>query len=479
MPEPPKGDFIMYVLDGQQRLTSLFTIMKGLKVVREDYEDDFSEMYVDLLAKEDEDIVIIDIETKDENKIIKFSDLLFGDLSLLAAYPKDLHKKIDEYRKRIQAYNFSTIVVKEAPLDVATEIFTRINVGGVPLSVFEIMVAKTFDADKKFDLAEKYDQLVRRLEEINYETISPATVLQTVSILLTKECSKKQILNLKKQDFIKIWSNAADAIESTVEYFRNFYRIPVSQLLPYNALIVPFAYYFYKYKDKPTGDKQKYLQDLFWRCALSSRYSSGVEGKLAQDIKRVDDILKNKLPKYDYAIDTSAEFVMKNGSFSAGRSYIKAILCIYAYHEPKSFNDDSIVQINNNWLKQANSKNYHHFFPKSYLDKKGYSFHEANHVANITIVDDFLNKREIKANAPSKYMKRFLRTNRSLKKTMKTHLIEDLDKYGVWDDDYERFLKMRTEKISEEIQERVIIQDIDVEEQEPIAVDIEEEIQMI
>ena len=109
MPEPPKGDFIMYVLDGQQRLTSLFTIMKGLKVVREDYEDDFSEMYVDLLAKEDEDIVIIDIETKDNNKIIKFSDLLFGDLSLLAAYPKDLHKKIDEYRKRIQAYNFSTM----------------------------------------------------------------------------------------------------------------------------------------------------------------------------------------------------------------------------------------------------------------------------------------------------------------------------------------------------------------------------------
>lgn len=479
LPEPPKGDFIMYVLDGQQRLTSLFTIMKGLKVVRDDYEDDFSEMYVDLLAKEDEDIVIIDIEGKDASKTIKFSDLLFGDLSLLAAYPKELHKKIDEYKNRIRAYNFSTIVVKEASLDVATEIFTRINVGGVPLSVFEIMVAKTFDADKKFDLAEKYDQIVNRLSEINYETISPATVLQTVSVLLTKECSKKQILNLKKQDFIQIWNDAASSIESSVEYFRNFYRIPVSQLLPYNALIVPFAYFFYKHKDKPTGEKQKYLQDLFWRCSLSSRYSSGVESKLAQDIKRVDDILKNKLPKYDYAIDVSSEFIANNGWFSAGRSYIKAILCIYAYHEPKSFNDDSIVQINNNWLKQANSKNYHHYFPKAYLEKNGFSYHDANHIANITIVDDFLNKREIKANAPSKYMRKFLKTNPALKKTMKTHLIDDLDKFGVWNDDYEKFIKMRAGKISSEISKRIIPQNIDVEGQEPIVDDIDEEIQMI
>jgi uncharacterized protein with ParB-like and HNH nuclease domain len=34
LPEPPDGDFIQYVLDGQQRLTSLFTILKGLKITR-------------------------------------------------------------------------------------------------------------------------------------------------------------------------------------------------------------------------------------------------------------------------------------------------------------------------------------------------------------------------------------------------------------------------------------------------------------
>jgi hypothetical protein len=480
LPEPPKGDFIQYVLDGQQRLTSLFTIIKGLKIQRDEKEDDFSEMYIDLLAKEDEQIVIIDFGTKDPNSIIKLNDLLFGNLEKLASYPKELHGEIDIYRQKIQSYPFPAVIIKEAPLDVATEIFTRINVGGVPLTVFEIMVAKTYDAEHNFDLSEKYNDLIVRLSGIDYETISPATVLQTVSVLLTKECSKKQILNLNKQKFINIWDDAASAIESAVEYFKTFYRIPVSQLLPYNALVVPFSYFFYKHKDKPTGDKQKYLQDFFWRCSLSGRYSSAVESKIAQDIKRIDKILKDELPKYDFAIDSTAEFIKNNGWFSAGRSYIKAILCIYAYHQPKSFNDNSIVQINNNWLKQANSKNYHHFFPKAYLQKNGYDYHYINHIVNITIVDDFLNKREIKASAPSKYMAKFSKVNPELKKTMRTHLIDDLDKFGVWADDYDQFIKMRTQKISEEINKRIILQDIDTKGQEPIFDDYEEvEIQMM
>lgn len=475
LPEPPKGDFIQYVLDGQQRLTSLYASLKGLTIRREEIEEDFSTMYIDLTAKEDEEVVIIDIEKRDKDKVIKLNDLLHGRLSNWSKYPEELQEKMDDYRSRIQAYNFSAILIKEAPLDVATEIFTRINVGGKPLSVFEIMVAKTYDHVKKFDLAEKCNALIDKLADVGYETVAPATILQTVSILLTKECSKKQILSLDKQSFIKIWEKAADSIERSVDYFRTFYRIPVSRLLPYNALIVPFAYFFYHHNDKPTGDTQKYLQDFFWRCSLSGRYSFSVEGKIAQDVKRIDKILKNELPKYDIAVDTSKEFIMNNGWFSAGRSYVKAILCIYAYHLPKSFNDNSLVQIGNAWLKQANSKNYHHFFPKAYMEREYKGKQPVNHILNITIVDDFLNKREIGANAPSKYMKKFEKINPKLDSAMSSHLIDDLEQYGVWDDDYDLFFGQRGKRVSEELTKRVIKQAVDKKGQGTMFDDYEEE----
>lgn len=361
LPETPPGDFIEYVLDGQQRLTSLFASLKGLKIDRDNYVDDFSEIFVDLSASEEEDDIIITGKTdKDETDIVKLTDLLYGGLTYLASFSKKHHKKIEEYKKRIESYTFPVVLIKDASIDVATEIFTRINVTGTPLSVFEIMVAKTFDHQKDFDLAQKYDELIEELRDIDYETISEATILQTISAILAKECSKKVILRLNKNDFIGVWPSAMEAIEEAVEYFRNFYRIPVSRLLPYNALIIPFAYFFYHHKDKPIDIKQKYLQDFFWRCSLSGRYSSSLESKLAQDIKRIDLILQEKLPRYEFPIDVSPQFVKGNGWFSAGRSYIKAILCIFAYHQPKSFIDNSIVRISNDWLKRANSRNYHH-----------------------------------------------------------------------------------------------------------------------
>ena len=136
------------------------------------------------------------------------------------------------------------------------------------------------------------------------------------------------------------------------------------------------------------------------------------------------------MPKYEWSVNVSTEFISENGWFSAGRSFKKAILCLYAYHQPKSFNDNSLVNISNYWLKQANSKNYHHFFPKAFLTKQGEEQFYINHIVNITIVDDFLNKREISANPPSKYMSKFSKVNEDLESTMKTHLIKDIENFG-------------------------------------------------
>ena len=460
LPNTPEGDFIQYVLDGQQRMTSLYASLKGVTIKRETKDEDFSEIYVDLLASEDEDIVITDICGKEPGSFIKLTELLNGGLSLAKKFDEKDHEKLQEYYNRIATYDFPSILIKNSSIDIATEIFTRINIGGKKLSIFEIMVAKTFDAEMDFDLSEKYEELVENLSNVDYETISDATVLQTVSMCFVKECSKKHILKLDKKEFINAWDKVVDAIERAVDYFRGFYRIPVSQLLPYNALIVPFAYYFYNHKDKPIGRQQEYLQDYFWRASLTERFSSGMETKLVQDIKKIDMILEDKLPQYEQGIDIRPETIIQNGWFSAGRSYVKAILCILAYQRPLSFIDNSVVNISNDWLKQANSKNYHHFFPRAYLRKEGEEEFYINHILNITIVDDFLNKNKIKAKAPAQYMKEFKKDNPMLSDTMKTHLINDLDEFGIWNNDYDKFFQKRAEVISEEINKRIINQRI-------------------
>jgi len=473
LPQTPAGDSVEYILDGQQRLTSLFASVKGLKIKRDERIDDFSQIFVDLEAGDDQEVVIVDTSQRNPEALISVTELMNGGLEhLTSKFPSHL-QSLDAYRQRLQSYPFSLVVINEAPIEVATEIFTRLNVNGQALTIFEIMAAKTFDADLHFDLAEEFGELQDDLRHVDYDTVSPTVILQAASAILVGECSRRHILSLNKDEFIAMWPDLVSALKSGVEYFRNNYRIPVSRLLPYASILVPFTYFFYYNPDKPSARAASLLQDFFWRVALTGRYSQALEGRLAQDVKRMDQILQGEQPSYEQPVDTSPEFVMRNGWFSATRSYVKAILCLLAFHEPKSFADNSVVRLSNDWLKRANSKNYHHFFPRAYLAKRGYEEMVVNHIANITIVDDYLNKRQIGAKPPSEYMTVFREENNHLADTMKTHLIS-IDGSGIWDNNFDLFLKMRCRAIAAELDNRIIPQAVDKQGQQVASDDYED-----
>ena len=460
----PKGDFVKYILDGQQRITSIYAAIKGTIVERENNKfEDFSKIYVNLLATElDECIVLTDVENLEDGSYIQLSELYEGKLSLAKKYNEKFHEKIEKYSNCLKTYNCSTILVEDAKIDEATEIFSRLNVGGKKLSVFEIMVAKTYCPEKNFDLSEKYDKLINDLEDVKYETVPNSTLLQSISVCLVKECTKKHILKLDKIKFVEIYDKVEKALKECIDYFRSTFRIPVSQLLPYDALIVPFTYFFFKNNcKKPNATQAKYLKDYFWRVVLTSRFFSSLEQRIGQDIKRIDEILENKKPYYEEKVDISKNTIISQGYFTTTKGYIKGLLCILAYQRPLSFRDNAIINIDNACLKQANSRNYHHFFPKAYLQKQGIDDFKINHIANITIVDDFLNKREIKDKAPSVYMQKYINDNKDIVKTLKTHLINNIYQYGIIDNDYEKFFNARIKAIVKELKDRIIPQEFD------------------
>ncbi len=469
-----KGHPLDFVLDGQQRLTSLYACFKGLEIVRSDYRtDNFSEIYVNLLAKNDESIVVTDISNLDENHCIKVVDLYEIDfMELFKKYDnisEEARMKLNDYRTKITSYQYSVIRLWDATVDVATDVFTRINVTGQKLTMFEIMVAKTFDEKKKFDLLKKWEALEKSLTVLNYETINSVTALRAVALISGTDCKKETILNMNKDIFIENWGKTEKAITSAAHYFRDTLRIDVSKLLPYDSLIVPFAYFFSRCNGNPNNIQNEYLIDFFWRVSLTSRYSSGVESKLTEDIGYMNKFLKETPAGYNtspWGLDISPDFIKNHGYFRTGRSYIKAILCLYAYHQPKSFDSNSRVNIDNAWLKQSNSKNYHHFFPKSFLKKQGEKDdHIINHVLNITIVDDYLNKRVIGTKAPSVYMKEFQKSNGDIHETMKTHLISDINDFGIFDDNYGIFLDKRADIVSKELSKRIIKNPMDGNQQ--------------
>lgn len=461
LPEVPDGVKVQYILDGQQRITSLYAAFLDAQIQKEGEKKitNYGDIFVDLegdIENNDNQIVVSE---KPERIFISLHEILnFNDnlLEIKEKYSDEHFKKIHQYSQTFSTYDFSTIVLRREDIDSAIEVFTRINTGGQTLTLFEIMSAKTYDETQNFDMEDKFRKLMEELADSKYNSISSSVILNILSLILSKnkECKRKTTLQLEKQKIIDTWDDVISALKESIDYFRSVYRIPVSAILPYDSLLVPFSYFFYFQKDKPRGKQIRYLEEFFWRVSLSYRYSSSSESKLAQDIKRIDEILKGNRPNYDdIKINLNSTKDLIDYNFSAGSSYCKAILCLLAYHEPKDFQDNGRVLLDNSWLKLANSKNYHHFFPKAYLKKNNVG--NENSLVNISLVSANLNKRKIKAKAPSIYIQDFLDENDELPITLKSHLISDLDDFGIKSDEYSVFLEKRANIIFNELKDRI------------------------
>ena len=411
LPETPLGRNVQYVLDGQQRITSLFAAYLGAKIKKpgEKKVTDYNDIVVNLeenLEEKEKDIVTV----KDEAEIaIPLHDVLNFDYQMgneleQRGFDKAQINQISAYSSAFKTYAFSAVTLRQNDIESAIEVFTRINTGGKVLTLFEIMSAKTYDEANDFDMQARWEQFQKKLNDRKYENISPSVILQILSLIIseTRECKRKTILGLEKADILEKWDDAISAIEKTIDYFRTVLRIPVSQLLPYDTLIVPFAYFFLKTGKAPNGQQRKYLEELFWRSSLSLRYSSATESKLAADIKKVDLIIDGQRPPYpEFKLYINSAQDLKETDFSTGNAICKSILCILAYYEPKDFDSNGKVLLDNSYLKIASSKNYHHFFPRAYVRKHGSDAETpyANSIVNITLVSAELNKKRIGAKA--------------------------------------------------------------------------------
>ena len=454
LPETPKGDYAQYILDGQQRITSLYAIRKGIRISKDRKEINYRDIYVNLDYDPLNDEQIVTCQ-KEEGKIyVSVHELLTLKMSeLFKQAGIDKAHLIEEYKTNLTTYDFPTITIKDYPIDIACDVFSRINTGGKPLTLFEIMVAMTYDEAKGFDLALRYGELLNGSDEVDnslakakFDTVPAATVLQAVAAITTDSIRAKDILKIRRDNFIANWEPMVSSMFTAVDFIRTKLHVPVSQLLPYASLLVPFTYFFHKNGNKrPTEIQAKLLKQFFYWVGLNWRYSGSTETKIAEDLKKMNLIIKETSPKYSVdELSVSAKDIAETW-FSAGNSNVKAILCLFASHKPRNFDDDSDVILDNSNLKIATSRNYHHFFPKAYVGKK-YPGLDSNLIANITLIDAASNNK-IGAKSPGHYVSEFESSNSKLSLSLRTHLINSAEGFGIPENDYELFIEKRSKAI--------------------------------
>jgi len=429
-----ENEEIKFILDGQQRITSLYVCLKGLEIENKDY----SEICFDL----DKEKFVI--RKGDKIRYIPFKDL-FGDnhLQIYNDLSDERKKVFDRCRNKFNNYPFSVITVKDKNIEQVCVIFERLNQSGKKLDLFDLVVAKTWD--ENFKLKDEIEKLNDKFMH-SFGKLKNEVFTQSISLIRKKQCNRAYQLRLTKEDIQEVWEDFSVALKKSIDLIRGNFGVKTIDIIPYPSIIPLIVYFYYHSKTMSESQKNK-IEEWFWKCSFSERYSGSSLTMMGEDRTIFDKIINEENVEINYPINLAPEKIKKIRITS--RSALRnALLCILAKKNPLSFKDNVNIHLDKDYFSTLTSPEKHHIFPKKFLDSQKEK--NENSIVNFCFIPSSLNK-EVSKKKPSIYFSEYKESNNNFEETLKTHIIPYEKDSGIWNNDYEEFLNKRTELFEKEI----------------------------
>lgn len=353
-----------YVLDGQQRLTVIYSAF-GAPEGKTGFDAvyDLNEQFF-LEAPEEFS------QTQFPLSIIYNTTKLLNFRSGLVSYPnaEELQKRLDGLIDVITNYRIPVVTLKELTVEEVCPIFERINSSGTRLSTYDLMVAATWT--ENFDLNDEAQKIAVSLKPKGFDDIDGNTVLKCLSAIKHKGIKKEQVLslrNLSKDEMDELVEIAKSALLKTVDLLKTDFKIYSWDFLPYEAIAVILSYIYSKRKTLNVEDVRR-VRQWFWLSSFSERYRGASESFVSQDLDAIDSFVVNgEEPKKSFgSIPSVSSF--KNLSFRSNNSRSRALIIVLALKSPKNITNGALIDPEVA-LSNYNKKQFHHIYPRAHLKR--------------------------------------------------------------------------------------------------------------
>jgi hypothetical protein len=456
-----------FILDGQQRLTSLYAVIKGLTIDGEDY----GKIVIDL-ANQDLSKLSFQYRTPDNQRWVSVKDLLSSNFTVFNSLSEEYRIQFQKYFNKLTSYPFSVVSVGDVELDDAVEIFERINQQGKKLSRYDLIAATVLT--ERFDLREKTEQdILSKLRPI-FGEVPETSITQALSLNLRNRTESSSQMSLRPEEVEPVWKQTVECFMLAVDFVRQNLGVARSDFLPYDAILPVLAYYFYYGKTRKVSSPKhrEQLERWFWRVAFSERYSGASQTRMTEDAAWIRDLIeKGKEVEHSITINLSS---LIDGSMTYSASAIRnGVLCILNLRQPLHFENATRIQIEGEHFVNFIRPERHHIFPVSFLEAQGRSRKEVHLIPNFCFIPQELNV-QISNQAPSIYMQELkdLHGQEHFERVMNSHLIPTDEDSGIWNDNYDRFVRQRAQLLINEIKRRCGLPDSISEEFRNPVIDI-------
>lgn len=342
------------------------------------------------------------------------------------------------------------IISQRKTLADACRIFERINNTGEPLTVVDLMIAKTYG--ESFNLRTKLDNLNIEFGSKDFD-LKDLTILQSMSACLNKTTARDTMIN-SAENIKAEWETTSNAIGNAIDFLKRE-GCKLSEFLPYPIMLAPLSFFYYKTKNKPlNSETRKALLRFFWYGAFSERYAKNQDTMAREDMSKMESLINEDYSVFNYDVQINAKQIKEEEISNSPLA--KAILCFYSNNVPRDFSDGSKVEIETTFAT-TNLRNLHHIFPISILEKKSGEKEYKTHIqpfihsiVNISLVSKKLNDEILDKN-PNVYFPDYEGKNNIFKESLDSHFISGLKEFGLLDDSFILFLDKRSELIASRI----------------------------
>lgn len=446
LPEPKEDYPVDYVLDGQQRITSIFGVFQTeLEMTT---SANWRDIYFDLSAEESaQDTQFVALIKDEVNPKYHFPLKTLFDTAayrkVTAEFDDTTAERIDKIQEVFKETRIPLQISRTDDKATVAIIFERINRQGVELDTLQLLSAWTWSED--FQLHEQFSELAEELSPFGFAEVGGDTnlLLRCCSAVLAGDASPEALMNLNGKVVRDQFDQVMNGVKGAVDYLRANFNVESLENLPFTTLLVPLSVFFTTKGNEEahcTNEQRQRINQWFWRSAFSRRYSSGVLRNLNTDIeemKKLRDGAKNSLGDFSAAI--YPEFFIEN-KFGMGNVNTKTFILMLATARPQSFVSGAPVDLATT-LKQYNRTEFHHLMPKAFLRESGQSTINDSALANFCFLSRADN-RILGGVAPSIYRAR-------MPENIESILTSALCPPSLFKDNYEAFAAERANLLME------------------------------
>lgn len=443
---------VNYVLDGQQRLSTIYAVFCAHK----EFEP------ADSVHAADPKVFEIAFRFDDES-FIPLTAVEAGrpaiDLSCIfdtEAFFKALEKLSPGNQKaarllhsRVNNYEIPVVTISKRSKDDVGVIFERINSTGTTLTTLDLLVAWTWSED--FHLQEALSDLGESLDAKGFGDLPDKVILQCLGAILAEDARTRTILALDAAKVRAQFGTVGAAISAGIDFLSTEFKIQSLELLPHLQQVVALAF-FYNTTATPSGDQIATLKKWFWKTAFSRRYAAQTDDKINSDI-----LFMKRLAAGDpsgistYSSELTKDMLAKL-KFTKGHPYTRALLLLLAQKSPLNLTNGAAVDLGEA-LSGFNRKEYHHIFPKAFLRNRGVSTDKINALCNFCFLPAGSNKK-ISQKQPSDYIFNLVPEG-NRKKILESNIMPlRMEVYS--EDNYDEFISKRADLVGQFVDSLVI-----------------------